>query len=141
MTMSEDVVRHCDTMCLCFCRGRRDVTEELADEEEDSNMWDMVSTNDQAGCARKLICLLEAAEGKVDQDEQVVLAFLGDLKQLAKTPSAAKVPYGTAGWLGRLRGAKACEAAFGESCPYSRENMMAVIKTIWSGALPAVAEV
>ena len=96
-------------------------------------MWDMVSTNDQAGCARKLICLLEAAEGKVDQDEQVVLSFLGELKDLSKPQRASKVPYEAAGWLGKLRGAKVCEVAFGKSCPYTRENMMAVIKTIWSG--------
>ena len=96
-------------------------------------MWDMVSTNDQAGCARKLICLLEAAEGKVDQDEQVVLSFLGELKDLSKPQRASKVPYEAAGWLGKLHGAKFCEVAFGKSCPYTRENMMAVIKTIWSG--------
>ena len=125
---------------LCVYRGRREAALEELEEEEESNMWDMVNTNDQAGCARKLICLLEAAEGKVDQDEQVVLAFLGDLKDLAKAQRASKVPYEAAGWLGRQRGAKSCEAAFGTSCPYSRQNMMAVVKTIWNGALPAVGE-
>ncbi|XP_037093045.1 uncharacterized protein LOC119112862 [Pollicipes pollicipes] len=97
-------------------------------------MWEMVSTNDQAGCARKLICLLEAAEGKLDEDEKDVLSFLGDLKDITKPQQASKLPYETAGWLGRLRGAKSCNLAYGSSCPYTRENMMALIRTIWNGA-------
>ena len=103
-------------------------------------MWEMIGTNDQAGCARKLICLLEAAEGKVDPDEKVILNFLGELKDLSKPQLVSKVPYETAGWLGRLGGAKSCEQAFGASCPYTRQNMMGIIKSIWRTSQPVVAE-
>lgn len=94
-------------------------------------MWEMVSTNDQAGCARKLICLLEAAEGKVDPDEQVVLAFLGELTDVSQPQRTAKLPFETAGWLGKLRGARSCEQAYGSSCPHSRLEMMALIRSVW----------
>ena len=45
---------------------------------------------------------------------------------------ASKLPYEAAGWLGKSRGAGACEVVYGARCPYSKTDMMQIIASVWS---------
>ena len=45
---------------------------------------------------------------------------------------ASKLPYEAAGWLGKFRGAGACEVVYGARCPYTRTDMMHIISSVWS---------
>lgn len=106
--------------------------EDLSKVEQDiEDIWETISAQDQDGCARKLICLLEAAGGAVDSDEAAVLGTLGYRPEMSMSQpqKTAKLPFEAAGRLGKLRGASACEHKYGASCPFSRAEMVEFINS------------
>ena len=46
--------------------------------------------------------------------------------------AASKLPYEAAGWMGKYRGASACEIVYGTQCTYSKADMMQIVSSVWS---------
>ena len=64
-----------------------------------------------------------------------------DLDDGAKTvATASKLPYEMAGWLGKTRGADACEVVYGTQCTYSKVEMMQIVSSVWSSVEAEEAE-
>lgn len=106
-------------------RGRRAAEDELRQELA----LDVSAAADPAGCALKLVCLLEAEpQQKRQQEAAALLALVGEPRLPAEVRSPRQA-YLYSAYLGATAGADACRRQF-PACLYDLQDMMSYVRRL-----------
>ena len=108
-------------------RGRR--AADADDELRRDLALDVSAAADTAGCALKLVCLLEAQPQQERAEEAGALLELVGEPELPAEVETPRQAYLYSAYLGSVGGAPACQRQF-PVCPYGLKDMMAYVRRL-----------